>query len=199
MKKAGYVIEYDKHKKVFAEEDVFTETVDYLNNQGNPVEMAYWIELDEEEQAGIQIINKSSYGYRVDYGKADGDPESAQWVFSSPADISATIKSIWEQGFRTWGFTWRCPVLDSFKWVDIEMHNLYHNGFAMPWETDELKSLCEKLQQRDESQKGFVDMIAEKTANYKIITGTACKQLIENMKEILNHYGNNEQEEENNG
>ena len=69
------------------------------------------------------------------------------------------------------------------------INNRYHNGEATEEQLAELKGLCDKLLTLDETQKGFVEQIAEKTGGFKYVTEEACTALNNQMEEIIAAYG----------
>ena len=192
MKKTGYVIEFGEHQKVFAEEAVLVDTLTCLKAIPVRPTSVNLVEADEAELTGIQILDNSSFGYLV-YFEKNSNPAEHGSMFVLAAELENTFKKIKEDGFKPCGFKWDCPALHSLRWVEVEMYNVYHNGFAMPWRMDVLKSLCEKLLLIDVTQEGFINSIREKTDNFTIITEAACEQLIQIMGEILSKYGDEQE------
>lgn len=184
MKRTGYVINYDGNGSIFVDEATFLTAVEYLQAKGERIKETYWIELSEEEQV-LPALGGSSFGYVIEYGNSDTQSES---VFVSQDDLKARCDSLHGQGYKVWGFNWACPVIDRMRGAQAHMNNRYHNGGATEEQLAELKGLCDKLLALDETQKGFVDQIAEKTGGFLYVTEEACTTLNNQMKEIIAAY-----------
>lgn len=187
MNREGYVINYGKNQSVFAEDAVFLKTLEYLQNMKCRILKTYWIVLSDEEQQAIHVLVNSSFGYRIEYAPI-GEETNEQSIFVTQEELKSTCKRLHEQGYKIWGFNWACPVIDRMKGSQRYMNNRYHNGGATEEQLADLKSLCDKLLAVDETQKGFIDQISEKTGVFQYVSEETCTILINLMKEIIAAY-----------
>lgn len=63
------------------------------------------------------------------------------------------------------------------------------DGTASEEQVEALKTLCKTLMEKDETQEEFVQQIAMKTDGFTNITASACTALCDNLKEIVEQYG----------
>lgn len=63
------------------------------------------------------------------------------------------------------------------------------DGAADETQIAELKQLCKDLMEKDESMEDFVQQIAMKTDGFTNITASACTELVKNLKEMIEQYG----------
>lgn len=63
------------------------------------------------------------------------------------------------------------------------------DGAADEAQIAELKQLCKDLMEKDESMEDFVQQIAMKTDGFTNITASACTELVKNLKEMIEQYG----------
>lgn len=64
-----------------------------------------------------------------------------------------------------------------------------NDGAASEEQIAELKQFCKELLDKDEFQEDFVQQIAMKTDGFTNITASACTELVKNLKEIVEQYG----------
>lgn len=63
------------------------------------------------------------------------------------------------------------------------------DGAADETQIADLKQLCKDLMEKDETMEDFVQEIAMKTDGFTNITASACTELVKNLKEMLEQYG----------
>lgn len=63
------------------------------------------------------------------------------------------------------------------------------DGAADEAQITELKQFCKDLMEKDESMEDFVQQIAMKTDGFTNITASACTELVKNLKEMIEQYG----------
>lgn len=188
MKRTGYVINYDGNGSIFVDEATFLTAVEYLQTKGERIKETYWIELSEEEQV-LPVLDDSSFGYLIEYGNPATQEVDVENIFVPQDDLKATCDRLHKQGNKVLGFNWACPMIDRMRGTHKYINNRYHNGGATEEQLTELKGLCDKLLAQDETQKGFVEQIKEKTDGFICITEETCKTLIGNLVKILSAYG----------